>query len=105
MLQQLNVRAFLHSRDSHLGGGFLEETMTDAGAASVAIVRAATAQVMRAAASVECAAALANLSSTGVTVSLGMAFLGGTMAAAAEVRVECVAALANDLVVVGMMGI
>ena len=87
-----------------MGGGFLEGTMTDAGTASVAIVRAAAARVKRAGASVECAAALANLSSTAVTVSLGMAFLGGTMAAAA-VRVERVAALADDLVEVGMMGI
>ena len=78
--------------------------MTDAGAASAAIVQAAAARVKGAGASVECAAALANLSSTGVTVSLGMAFLGGTMAAAA-VQVERVAAPADDLVEVGMMGI
>ena len=77
--------------------------MTDAGAASAAIVQAAAAQVKHAGASVECAAALANLSSTAVTVFLG-AFLGGTMAAAAH-RVERVAAPADDLVEVGMMGI
>ena len=78
--------------------------MTDAGDASAAIVREKADGVKRAAASVECTAALANLSSTAVTVSLGMAFLGGTIAAAA-VRVERVAAPADDLVEVGMMGI
>ena len=83
-------------------GGGLVGTMTDAVDASAAIAQAADIRVERAAALVECAAALA---STVGTVNLGRAFLGGTMAAAATVRVERVAALADDLVAVGMMGI